>query len=123
MTPTGRSVCMSCRTGLEAMEFLKREGAHANAPRPQFILLDLNLPKMDGREVLARIKQDDLLKTITTIVLTTSEAEEDILQSYLLQANCYLTKPAQLGEFERVVRSINDFWLSRVAFPPRTLGA
>jgi chemotaxis family two-component system response regulator Rcp1 len=109
--------------GVEAMEFLKRKGAHANAPRPHFILLDLNLPRMDGREVLARIKQDDLLKTITTIVLTTSEAEADILQSYHLQANCYLTKPAQLEDFERVVRSINDFWLAKVAFPPQMQSA
>jgi len=109
--------------GVEAMEFLKREGTHANAPRPHFILLDLNLPRMDGREVLARIKQDDLLKTITTIVLTTSEAEADILQSYQLQANCYLTKPAHLEDFERVVRSINDFWLAKVAFPPQMQSA
>jgi chemotaxis family two-component system response regulator Rcp1 len=109
--------------GMEAMEFLRRKGAYANAPRPHFILLDLNLPRMDGREVLARIKQDNLLKTITTIVLTTSDAEADISQSYNLQANCYLTKPAQLDDFERVVRSINDFWLAKVAFPPRTESA
>jgi CheY-like chemotaxis protein len=99
--------------GIEAMAFLRREGVHVNAPRPDFILLDLNLPKMDGREVLAHIKNDEQLKTIPTIILTTSSAEEDIVKSYQLQANCYLSKPVQLDEFEGVVRSINDFWLTR----------
>ena len=96
--------------GAEAMAFLKHEGQHANAPRPDFILLDLNLPKMDGREVLARIKNDESLKTIPTIVLTTSEAQADILKSYQLQANCYLSKPVRLDEFEGVVKSVIDFW-------------
>src|SRR5580698_1131487 len=85
--------------GLEAMAFLSREGKHADSPRPDFILLDLNLPKMDGREVLATIKSNDNLKTIPTIILTTSEAEADIVKSYQLQANCYLSKPVQLDEF------------------------
>jgi len=103
--------------GVEAMAFLNREGIHANALRPDFILLDLNLPKMDGREVLARIKKDDNLKSIPTIVLTTSEAEADILKSYQLQANCYLTKPVRLDEFETIVKSVNDFWLNKVRLP------
>src|ERR1700689_5048219 len=103
--------------GVEAMAFLRCEGIHAGAPRPDFILLDLNLPKMDGREVLAHIKEDENLKTIPTVILTTSEAEADILTSYKLQANCYLSKPVQLDEFEAIVRSINDFWLTKVRLP------
>jgi len=103
--------------GVEAMAFLKREGNHASAPRPDFILLDLNLPRLDGREVLAQIKQDESLKLIPTIILTTSDAEADILKSYQLQANCYLSKPVQLGEFETVVQSITDFWLKKVKLP------
>jgi chemotaxis family two-component system response regulator Rcp1 len=101
------------------MEFLRREGVYADAPRPDFILLDLNLPKMDGREVLARIKADDSLKLIPTVILTTSDAEADIARSYELQANCYLSKPVQLGEFEGLVQSISDFWLTRVKLPQR----
>ena len=108
--------------GVEAMAFLKHEGANANAPRPDLILLDLNLPKMDGREVLAHIKEDDGLKTIPTVILTTSEAEADILKSYQLQANCYLTKPVQLGAFEGLVKSINDFWLTKVTLPQPLTG-
>jgi two-component system, chemotaxis family, response regulator Rcp1 len=108
--------------GVEAMAYLKRQGAHKDAPRPDFILLDLNLPKMDGREVLAHIKEDDDLKTIPTVVLTTSDAEADILTSYKLQANCYLSKPVQLEEFESLVKSINDFWLTRVKLPQQSLG-
>jgi two-component system, chemotaxis family, response regulator Rcp1 len=107
--------------GVEAMAYLRREGIHASAPRPEFILLDLNLPKMDGREVLAHIKEDDNLKTIPTVILTTSDAEADILTSYQLQANCYLSKPVQLEEFESLVRSINDFWLTRVKLPQQAL--
>jgi two-component system, chemotaxis family, response regulator Rcp1 len=103
--------------GIEAMTFLKREGAHARAPRPDLILLDLNLPRMDGREVLARIKADERLKTIPTIVLTTSEAEADITKSYELQANCFLTKPVQLDAFESLVKSINEFWMTRAKLP------
>ena len=103
--------------GVEAMAFLRREGRHAADPRPDFILLDLNLPRMDGREVLSQIKQDDQLKTIPTIILTTSEAEADVMRSYQLQANCYLTKPVELEAFENVVKSINDFWLTKVRLP------
>jgi two-component system, chemotaxis family, response regulator Rcp1 len=103
--------------GVEAMAFLRKQGPHAGAPRPHLILLDLNLPKMDGREVLAHIKEDENLKTIPTVILTTSEAETDILTSYKLQANCYLSKPVQLDEFEAIVRSINDFWLTKVQLP------
>jgi chemotaxis family two-component system response regulator Rcp1 len=103
--------------GVEAMGFLRREGPHAQAPRPHLILLDLNLPKMDGREVLALIKGDYSLKTIPTVILTTSDAEADVAKSYQLQANCYLTKPVQLSAFESLVRSINDFWLTKVKLP------
>ncbi len=105
--------------GVEAMAFLRHEGAHVYAPRPDLTLLDLNLPKMDGREVLARIKADDKLKTIPTVILTTSVAEADIVNSYQLQANCYLSKPVQLDDFGSLVRSINDFWLTKVSLPQR----
>jgi CheY-like chemotaxis protein len=103
--------------GIEAMAFLRREGASVEAPRPDFILLDLNLPKMDGREVLALIKEDHNLRTIPTVILTTSEADADILQSYELNANAYLRKPVTLEAFEALVRSINDFWLTKVVLP------
>jgi CheY-like chemotaxis protein len=103
--------------GVEAMAFLFRDGAQAAAPRPDLILLDLNLPRMDGREVLARIKADKSLQTIPTIILTTSEAPADIERSYELQANSYLSKPVQLEKFESLVRSINDFWLTRAKLP------
>jgi two-component system, chemotaxis family, response regulator Rcp1 len=102
--------------GVEAMAFLRRQGPNP-PPRPDFILLDLNLPKMDGREVLAHIKEDADLKTIPTCILTTSEAEADIRMSYELRANCYLVKPVQLDAFENLVKSINDFWLTRVELP------
>jgi chemotaxis family two-component system response regulator Rcp1 len=105
--------------GVDAMAFLRRQGLHADAPRPDLILLDLNLPKMGGREVLAHIKEDPDLKTIPTVILTTSEAEADIVTSYKLQANCYLSKPVQLDEFEAIVRSINDFWLTKVRLPQK----
>ena len=108
--------------GVEAMAFLRREKSHASAPRPDIILLDLNLPRMDGREVLAEIKADAALKTIPTIILTTSLAEADILHSYQLQANCYLSKPVQLDAFERLVKSINDFWLTKAKLPRRIGG-
>jgi two-component system, chemotaxis family, response regulator Rcp1 len=108
--------------GMEAMAFLRHEGAHVQAPRPDLILLDLNLPKMDGREVLAQIKEDDNLKTIPTVILTTSDAEVDIMRSYQLQANCYLTKPVQLDAFEGLVKSINDFWLTKVKLPQQEQG-
>ena len=106
--------------GVEAMAFLRREGDHAKAPRPDFILLDLNLPKMDGREVLTLIKQDDELKTIPTVILTTSQADADVLRSYQLQANAFLTKPVQLDAFESLVNSITDFWLTRARLPLRS---
>ena len=108
--------------GVEAMAFLKREGAHLHAPRPDLILLDLNLPKMDGREVLAHIKEDKNLKTIPTVIFTTSDASADIVKSYQLQANCYLTKPVQLDAFESLVKSINDFWLTKVKLPQQKQG-
>jgi CheY-like chemotaxis protein len=103
--------------GVDAMAFLRHEGAHVDAPRPDLILLDLNLPRMDGREVLVQIKEDEDLKTIPTVILTTSEAEADILSAYQLQANAYLNKPVQLDEFEILVRSIRDFWLTKAKLP------
>jgi len=103
--------------GVEAMAFLRREGEYGAARRPDLILLDLNLPKMDGREVLVQIKEDVSLQLIPTVILTTSDAEADVLESYQLQANCYLTKPVQLDAFETLVKSINDFWLKRVTLP------
>jgi CheY-like chemotaxis protein len=105
--------------GVEAMAFLKQEAPHSDVPRPDLILLDLNLPKMDGREVLANIKADDNLKTIPTVILTTSEAEADIVKSYQLQANSYLSKPVEFEAFEGLVKSINDFWLIRAKLPHR----
>jgi CheY-like chemotaxis protein len=103
--------------GVEAIAFLRQAGNHADAPRPDLILLDLNLPKKDGREVLAEIKADDRLKNIPVVILTTSRAEQDILKSYDLRANCYVTKPVDLDQFISVVRSIEDFWLTVVALP------
>ena len=103
--------------GVEAMAFLRKAEGYADAPRPGLILLDLNLPRMDGREVLARLKDDDDLSVIPTVILTTSEAEIDIARVYQLQANCYLTKPSQLEEFEILVRSISDFWLTKAKLP------
>jgi two-component system, chemotaxis family, response regulator Rcp1 len=100
--------------GVEAMAFLRREGPNVLAPRPVLILLDLNLPKMDGREVLAEVKGDIDLKTIPVVILTTSDTESDITRSYQLQANCYLTKPVRLDEFENLMKSVNDFWLTKV---------
>src|SRR3954469_15496967 len=103
--------------GVEAIEFLRKTGKHVDAPRPDLILLDLNMPKMDGREVLAHIKTDDYLKTIPVVILTTSEFEGDITKSYQLAANCYLNKPVELEEFEILIKSINDFWLTQVRLP------
>ena len=103
--------------GVEAMAFLRREGGHAQAPRPELVLLDLNMPKMDGREVLAQIKKDESLNLIPTIILTTSEADKDILESYQLQANCYLRKPVELEAFEDLVKQIDDFWLTMAKLP------
>ena len=104
--------------GVEGMSFLRQQGKYAKAPRPHIILLDLNLPKMDGRELLAIIKDDDNLKSIPTVILTTSEAEADIVKSYELKANCYLSKPVQLDAFEAMVKSIEDFWINMVNLPP-----
>ena len=106
------------KDGVEALEFLRREGKHSEAPRPDIILLDLNLPKKDGREVLASIKNDDRFKQIPVVILTTSEAEEDVLRSYELHANCYITKPVDLDKFIVVVQSIDRFWLTVVTLPP-----
>ena len=106
--------------GVEAMAFLRREGIYTDAPRPDLILLDLNLPKMDGREVLAEIKKDQALKTIPTIILTTSDDEADVVISYQLQANCYLRKPAHWDAFDNLVKSINTFWLTKAKLPQQT---
>jgi CheY-like chemotaxis protein len=103
--------------GVEAMAFLKNEGKHLDAPRPDLILLDLNMPKMDGRQVLAKIKNDDSLKLIPTVVLTTSESEADVLKCFALQANSYLCKPVELAAFDDLVKSINDFWMTKTRLP------
>ena len=103
--------------GVEALAFLRREGKYADASRPDLILLDLNLPKKDGREVLAEIKADEDLKRIPVVVLTTSKAEEDILKTYNLHANCYITKPVDFDQFVIVVRLIEDFWFTIVKLP------
>ncbi len=105
------------RDGVEALRFLRREREHSDAARPDVILLDLNLPRKDGREVLAEIKNDSVLKRIPVVILTTSQAEEDILRSYDLHANCYVTKPVDLDQFMKVVKGIEDFWLSVVKLP------
>ncbi len=103
--------------GMEAKSFLWRQGKHANAPRPDLILLDLNLPKKSGREILEEIKLDPNLKSIPVVVLTTSAAEEDIMRSYQLHANCYITKPVDLDQFLKVVKTIDNFWLAFVKLP------
>ncbi len=105
--------------GVEALDFLYKRGKYAKSSRPDIILLDLNLPKKDGREVLADIKQEKDLKRIPVVVLTSSKAEEDILKSYNLHANCYITKPVDFGQFLKIVKSIEDFWISIVKLPPR----
>jgi len=106
------------KDGVEALEYLRCEGAYAAAVRPDVILLDLNLPRKDGREVLGEVKQDASLKRIPVVILTVSEAEEDIIRSYDLHANCYVRKPIDLDQFMKVVRSIEDFWLTIVRLPP-----
>jgi two-component system, chemotaxis family, response regulator Rcp1 len=103
--------------GVEAMAFLRRDGPHADAPRPDLILLDLNLPKKDGREVLKEIKESPILGIIPVVILTTSASEADILRTYQLHANCYITKPVDLEGFLQVVKSIDSFWLSVVKLP------
>ena len=106
------------KDGVEAIDFLKQRGKYAAAPRPDIILLDLNLPKKDGREVLSEIKGDRELRAIPVVILTTSKAEEDVLKSYDLHANCYVTKPVDLEKFIVVIQSIDRFWLSVVTLPP-----
>lgn len=105
--------------GVEALAYLRREGQYTAAPRPNLILLDLNLPRKDGRQVLAELKADEDLRRIPVVVLTTSQAEQDILRSYDLHANCYITKPVDLDRFISVVRSIEEYWCSVVTLPPR----
>jgi CheY-like chemotaxis protein len=106
--------------GAEALDFLYRRGRFSGAPRPDLILLDLNLPRKDGREVLAVIKSDGDLRRVPVVVLTTSKAEQDILSSYNLNANCYVTKPFDLEQFIKVIKSIEDFWLTVVKLPPKS---
>lgn len=106
--------------GCEAMAYLRCQGVYKNAPKPDLIMLDLNLPKKDGREVLAELKRDPELQTIPVIVLTTSRADEDIIKSYQLHANCYITKPVDFQQFINVVKTIENFWLTVVTLPPRT---
>ena len=105
------------RDGVEALQFLRRTGEYTDAPHPDLILLDLNLPRKDGHEVLAEIKVDDDLKHIPVVVLTTSQAEQDIVNSYALHANCYVTKPVDLDEFIKIVQSIEEFWFTVVKLP------
>jgi two-component system, chemotaxis family, response regulator Rcp1 len=106
-----------CEDGVEALDFLRRKGRHVDAPRPDLILLDLNLPRKDGRQVLKEIKTDDSLKRIPVVVLTTSKNEEDVLRAYDLHANCYITKPVDFNRFMDVVKSIENFWLTVVRLP------
>lgn len=106
------------RDGEEAIQFLRKEKSFQGAPTPDIILLDLNLPKLDGREVLEIIKEDQQLRTIPVVILTSSEAEGDIVQTYNLHANCYVVKPVDFEKFIKVIRSINDFWLTVVKLPP-----
>ncbi len=104
--------------GMEALAFLRKEGKYAKVPRPDIFLLDLNMPKKDGREVLAEIKADPELKSIPVVILTVSQAEEDILKSYNLHANCYISKPVDLDQFIKIVKSLEDFWFTIVKLPP-----
>ena len=104
--------------GVEALEYLRREGRFSQARRPDLILLDLNLPRKDGRELLTEIKSDQQLRRIPVVVLTTSQAQEDILRAYSLYANCYVCKPMELDEFTRIIKSIEEFWLATVKLPP-----
>ncbi|MGP8049307.1 MAG: response regulator [Desulfobaccales bacterium] len=107
--------------GAEALAFLRREGKFGQAPRPDLILLDLNMPGMDGRTFLTKMKMDDNLKAIPVVVLTTSQAEEDVVKSYGLGANCYITKPVGLDEFSKVVNAIGDFWFTMVRLPNNSI--
>jgi chemotaxis family two-component system response regulator Rcp1 len=112
-----RNTLIVASNGQEALNCLRRQGKYAGTSRPDLILMDLNLPVMDGREVLAQIKEDPDLKRIPVVILTTSKAEEDILKTYNLHANCYVTKPVDLEQFVKVVKSMEDFWLAIVKFP------
>jgi chemotaxis family two-component system response regulator Rcp1 len=105
------------RDGVEAMAFLRKISPYTHAPRPDLILLDLNLPRKDGHEVLAEVKTDENLRRIPVVILTTSQAEEDILKTYDLHVNCYITKPVDLDQFVKIVKSIEDFWLTIVKLP------
>jgi CheY-like chemotaxis protein len=105
--------------GVEALAFLRKEGKYANVPTPDLILLDLNMPRKDGREVLAEIKADKVLKRIPVVILTTSQAEADILKTYNLHANCFITKPVDLNQFLQMIKSLQDFWFSIVKLPPK----
>jgi len=110
------NLCVA-RDGVEAMAFLRRTGQYTRAPRPDLILLDLNLPRKDGHEVLAEVKTDENLRRIPVVILTTSQAEEDIIKTYDLHVNCYITKPVDLDQFVKIVKSIEDFWLTIVRLP------
>jgi two-component system, chemotaxis family, response regulator Rcp1 len=114
-----RNILHTVGDGVEAMAFLRREGKYADEARPDLILLDLNLPKKDGREVLAEIKTDERLKLIPVVILTVSKDEEDILKTYNLHANCYITKPIDFEQFMKVVKGIEEFWLTIVKLPPK----
>ena len=109
--------------GVQALEFLRRQGRYAEAPRPDLIMLDLNLPRKDGREVLADLKSDPALKMIPVVVLTSSKAEEDVLKSYELHANCYITKPVDFTQFLEIVKSVQHFWLTVVALPAKPMSS
>ena len=114
-----RNILHAVEDGEEAMKFLRRQETYEKAPRPDLVLLDLNLPKMNGREVLAAIKEDPDLRRIPVVILTVSKAEQDILKTYDLHANCYINKPVDLEQFLTVVQSIENFWLTVVKLPPR----
>ena len=114
--PTSLSVVSD---GVEALKFLRRTGPYAAVPRPDLVLLDLNMPRKDGREVLREMKTDEQLQNIPVVVLSTSESEEDILNAYHLKANCYITKPVEMDKFIRVIQSIQNFWYATVHLPPR----
>jgi chemotaxis family two-component system response regulator Rcp1 len=105
--------------GVAALDYLRKAPPYQDAVRPDIVLLDLNLPRKDGREVLAAMKQDPVLRTIPVVILTTSQAEEDVLRAYNLNANCYVTKPVDFDQFMRIVRTIEDFWLTVVTLPPK----
>jgi two-component system, chemotaxis family, response regulator Rcp1 len=108
--------------GVEALAFVRKQGKYADAPRPDVILLDLNMPRKDGREVLKEIKEDPDLRCIPVVILTISQAEEDIIRSYKLHANCYISKPVDLTQFNKVVQSIENFWFTIVKLPPKGMG-